>query len=436
MLLEKGIERRLYGLPIFKQGFVMPGKAAKVIVTEKQQAILQAFVKARSSKVSLAQRSRIILLAFEGLNNEAIEETVGLHHDAVGRWRRRWRDNWQRLIAIECSEKPHVLKDEIEKLLADLPRAGRKPSIGPEQQAALFKKACEDPQGSDRPIARWTGRELALQMVVDGLLQGISGRWVSKLLGRAKIRPHRNKYWLTSKDKTDPSFDQRVAAICRAYRESIPLYEQQGIHTICIDEQTGIQALERIVADRPLGPGEITLREYEYIRHGTLCLFGNLHVATGEILCPMLRQTRTEEDYLENIDNLVRQDLGAGYRLIADNLTTHCSESCVRYVAEACGIHDELGKKGARGILKSVASRVAFLTDPSHRIQFLFTPRHCSWLNQIEIWFGTLRSKVTRWMSFDRLEALQESIESFIVYFNETMAKPYNWTYTGKVLAA
>jgi len=118
----------------------MPGKAAKVIVTEKQQAILLKFAKAKTSAVSLAQRSRIILLAFEGQNNEAIETQVGLQHDAVGAWRRRWRDNWQRLISIECAEKPHVLEQEVQKLLSDRQRSGRKPSISPEQQAAIFKK--------------------------------------------------------------------------------------------------------------------------------------------------------------------------------------------------------------------------------------------------------------------------------------------------------
>jgi len=124
----------------------MPGQAAKVIVTEKQQAILQTFAKSRSVSVSLAQRSRIVLLAFDGHNNEQIEALVGLQHDSVGRWRRRWRDNWERLIDIECSQQQHVLEAEITKLLSDRKRSGRPPSITPEQQAAIFKTACEDPK--------------------------------------------------------------------------------------------------------------------------------------------------------------------------------------------------------------------------------------------------------------------------------------------------
>ena len=124
----------------------MPGKAAKVIVTEKQHAILESFSKSRSVSVSLAQRSRIILLAFDGHNNEAIESAVGLQHDAVGRWRRRWRDNWERLIDIECSEERHVLEAEIVKLLSDRKRSGRPPSVTAEQQTAIFKTACEDPK--------------------------------------------------------------------------------------------------------------------------------------------------------------------------------------------------------------------------------------------------------------------------------------------------
>jgi len=178
----------------------------------------------------------------------------------------------------------------------------------------------------------------------------------------------------------------------------------------------------------------IARREYEYIRHGTLGLFGNLHVATGKILCPMIRETRTEEDFLENIDSLVCTDPEAKWLFVTDNLNTHASESLVRYIADHCGIETELGSKGHNGILKSLPSRQAFLTDKSHRIRFVYTPKHCSWLNQIEIWFGTLRRKLTRYGSFCSLDNLEDRILRFIDYYNETMAKPYRWTCDGTLL--
>lgn len=149
----------------------------------------------------------------------------------------------------------------------------------------------------------------------------------------------------------------------------------------------------------------------------------------------MLSETKTEEDFLENIDGLIVEDLEARFRFVSDNLTTHCSESLVQYVAESRQIEMPLGKKGVRGILKSVASRTAFLNDPSHRIQFIYNPRHCSWSNQIEIWFGMLRSKVTRWMGFPGLEELEEAILKYIQYYNRNCAHPFAWTYSGKVLA-
>ncbi len=218
------------------------------------------------------------------------------------------------------------------------------------------------------------------------------------------------------------------------YREAVELYERSGVHTVSVDEQTGIQALERIAPDLLPAPGRAARREYEYIRHGTIGLFGNLHVATGRILSPMLRETRTEEDFLENIDNVISLDPGATWRFVTDNLNTHLSESMVRYTALCCGIEDDLGIKGRRGILQSVSSRREFLTDPSHRIHFVYTPKHCSWLNQIKIWFGTLRKKLTRFGSFTSLEDLGDRILRFIDYYNATMAKPYRWTYQGRLL--
>jgi hypothetical protein len=239
---------------------------------------------------------------------------------------------------------------------------------------------------------------------------------------------------LFAKPANIEEFNAQIAAVCGAYREAMTLHEQQGWHTISIDEQTGIQALERIAADLLPRPGRIARREYEYTRHGTLCLFGNLDVVSGKILAPLLQQTRNEEDFLKNIENLVALDPVGNWRFISDNLNTHVSASLVRYIAEACELEIDLGVKGRRGILKSIASRRAFLTDTSHRIHFLYTPKHCSWLNQIEIWFGVLRRKLTRYGSFVSLRDLSERIQRFIEYYNTTLAHPYRWTCDGKLL--
>lgn len=233
----------------------------------------------------------------------------------------------------------------------------------------------------------------------------------------------------------DPeAWNAQVLEICETYRDAIALHRTQGIHTVSIDEQTGIQALERIAADLPTQGGMIARREYEYIRHGTLGLFGNLHIATDKILSPILRETRTEEDFLENIDGLVCTDAAVQWCFVTDNLNTHASESLVLYIAERCGIETDLGAKGRHGILQSVQSRRDFLTDKSHRIRFVYTPKLCSWLTQIEIWFGKLRRKLTRYGSFSSLEDLGDRIVRFIGYYNETMAKPYRWTCDGTLL--
>jgi transposase len=215
----------------------------------------------------------------------------------------------------------------------------------------------------------------------------------------------------------DPeTWNAQVLEICNTYRDAIELYRTEGIHTVSIDAQTGIQALERIATDLLPQSGMIARREYEYIRHGTLGLFGNLHIATGKILSPMFRETRTEEDFLENMDGLVSTDAEAQWRFVTDNLNTHASESLVRYIAEQCGIEIELGVKGRHGILQSLQTRQDFLTDKSHRIRFVYTPKHCSWLNQIEIWFGTLRRKLTRFGSFRSLQDLEDRVVRFIDY--------------------
>jgi transposase len=203
---------------------------------------------------------------------------------------------------------------------------------------------------------------------------------------------------------------------------------------VSVDEMTGIQATERIAPTKPTRPGRVERREFEYKRHGTQCLIGNFEVATGCVIAPTVQPTRTEGDFAGHIARTVATDPEAGWIFVADNLTTHASESLVRYVAEVCGIEDDLGTKGKRGVLASVATRKVFLTDASHRIRFVYVPKHTSWLNQIEIWFSILVRRVIRRGSFRSAADLREKILAFIDYFNRTLAKPFKWTFTGRPL--
>ena len=203
----------------------MPGKAAKVRITECQQVVLDELSRSRSESRMISQRAQIILLAFQGRLNEEIASEAGLKRKQVGLWRRRWQAAWDALTLLECTE-PRKLREAVRQTLRDAHRSGAPGVFTAEQITQILAVACEDPSLSNRPITHWTQRELRDEVIGRGIVEEISVSRIGHFLREAALQPHRRKMWMNTKEKDPEVFQAALNTVCQTYRDAPGLHEQ------------------------------------------------------------------------------------------------------------------------------------------------------------------------------------------------------------------
>lgn len=414
-------------------------KIIEIKLTNSVRKALKQIARCYTKPYCEVQRAKIILMAESGANNTEIARRLDTNRNTVRTWRERWAVSEVDLrVAEEAGLEEKKLLELVETALTDEFRSGAPDTFEPEQLVQIVAMACEEPQQSGREITNWTCRELADEASKRKVVDSISTRQVGRILEEADLKPHRNRYWLNANPDNPEVFAEEVKNVCDLYHQAQALH-QQGVSIVSTDEKTGIQALERKHPTKPMKSGHVTLQEFEYERHGTQCLIANFHVATGKVIAPSIGFTRTEKDFCNHIAQTVATHPEQAWIFIVDQLNTHQSESLVNFVIAQCNLkidQEILGVKGESGILQSMPTRKAFLEDRSHRIRFVYTPKHTSWLNQVEIWFSILVRKLLKRASFVSVDDLRQRILKFINYFNATMAKPFKWTYTGRPLTS
>jgi transposase len=352
----------------------MAATAKRIEIGVEDRAALERIVRSRTAERRMVERARIVLEAGAGRPAAEIAQRVGCSLPTVKRWRARYE------------------RDGLAGL-KDAPRPGRRLVHGPEVRARLVALACTRPPGTPSGLRRerWTHAELAEAV-------GMSESQAHAILRSLEIKPHLREQWVMTEFAHD--FDERAGEVCGLY-----LDPPEGALVISLDEKTGIQAKAPVKADVPARPGKPSRREHEYRRGGTQNLFACLRVHTGEV-SGMPAKRRTRFDLIRFLDRLERE-IPEGQEVIAitDNLSTRTTQE----------VSDWLGQHP--------------------RWRFVFTPKHASWLNQVEIFFSILARRLIKHGAFTSEEDLAQQMLAFVETYNQT-AKPFQWTYTGKVLTA
>jgi transposase len=352
----------------------MAAPAKRIEISGADRRELERVVRSRTAERRAVERARIVLAAAAGRPAARIAAEVGCSERTVWKWRRRFE------------------ADGLDGL-RDAARPGRPLVHGPHVRARLIALACTRPTGTPEGLRRerWTHRELAEQV-------GMSESQAHEILRAAEIKPHLLDQWVMS--ELGPDFDAQAAEVCGLYLEP-----PAGTLVVSLDEKTGIQAKAPARPDLQARPTKPARREHEYVRNGTQNLFACLRVHSGEVSA-MPSKTRNRFDLLRFLDQL-EAEIPAGRQVIAisDNLSTRTTKEVSDWLAD------------------------------HPRWRFVFTPKHASWLNQVEIFFSILARRLLKHGAFTGEHDLAQQMLAFVETYNQT-ARPFKWTYTGKILAA
>ena len=294
----------------------------------------------------------------------------------------------------------------------------------PSVQLAVLAIASSKPADHQHTASHYSLDDLARTIVNEAHAQAISRATIHRMLAAVDLKPPRSVYWLNSHD---PDFDTKAQAVCQLYRQAPELYRQGRLVLSC-DEKTGMQILDRVHPTQPPRPGHPEKRENDYLRLGTRALIASFVVPTGEVVWD-LGPTRTSLDFAHHVLRTAWhfQDMKR-FDWILDNLNTHWSLELCRVVAYLCAVPfrpQELAKG---------PQRLAFLSDPAHKHVFHFTPRHGSWLNQVELFFSVLARQFLRRGDFASVQEFEARLGAYLEHYNQEQAHPYRWTYTGEPL--
>ncbi|MEY9895815.1 transposase [Catenulispora sp. MAP12-49] len=344
-------------------------------LSEAERRELEHLAVSRTAPFGRVQRASVILALAEGASNAAIAREAGRHVDTIRSWRKRFTA--ERLAA-----------------LCDRPRPKGRPRLSPQDKLHVIAAATAQPSSADTV---WTHHLLSEHLGRSGL--AVSASQIGRILHSVDLKPHLVRGWLTR--PADPEFFTRAADVCDLYRACPP-----NSVVVSIDEKTGITARSRKHPDQPGRPGRRTRREFEYVRHGTVSIIAALNVHTGQVLTQRIDRNNADTfiGFLRTLDSTV--PAGTNIHLVMDNGSSHVAKKTKSWLAARPRFHVH------------------------------HTPKHASWLNQVELFFSTLTRRLLRRGQFASRDELAARIDDFVLAYDEHDAKPYRWTYDGSPLKA